>query len=286
MGTIKIIGIICILAFLISCDNQTNNNVQTTDKAVSDKKHNQNVKNDLTRLGIKGNVKVLKQEEFYRGNSDSEIGLKTGANSFSYKFDEHGNKIAEQYYDSIGMIKDKSEYIYSSNGQKSAKKVTNLDNKLLHSYQYEHDEFGQLIKINITDYEGNDKYDYYSTSKYDEYGNEILTITYTPDGQKVKSAEYTFEKNKKIKLIVYDNMDSPCAICEYKYNENGDVNKEIFYLGNNLLFEEYSIEYTYDSQNNWIKKIYSLDKKHMNSTGNASRNLGIQTITLRTITYQ
>lgn len=286
MESTKIFGIICILGFLVSCDNQTNRNVQTNDKENVGKQKNLNVKTDLQELGLKGKVKVLKQEEFFRGNSDSEIGLKTGSNSFSYKFNESECKIEEQYYDSVGMIKDKSEYVYSNEGQKSGKKVTDLDNNLLHSYQYEYDEFGRVIKINITDYEGNDKFDYYKTSKYDGNGNEILSIIYTPDGKKVQSAEYTFEKNKKVKLILYDNMDSPYAICEYKYNESGDVNKEIFYSGNNLLFEEYSIEYTYDSQNNWIKKVYSLDKKHMNSTSNANRNLGLQTITMRTITYQ
>jgi hypothetical protein len=286
MKTIKKIGTICILAFLVSCDNQTNNNAQTSETENIENKPEQNVKTDLQELELKGQIKVLKQEEFYYGNSESEIGLKTGVNSFSYKFNGTGSKIEEQYYDSVGMIKDKSEYEYSADGQKTGKKITDLDNKLLHSYQYEYNELGQVVKINITDYVGNDKFDYYSTSKYDENGNEILSIKFTPEGKKVQSAEYKFENNKKIKLILYDNLDSPYAICEYQYNKNGDVNKEIFYTGNNLLFEEYSIEYTYDSQNNWIKKVYTLDKKHMNTTGNANRNLGVQTITMRTITYQ
>lgn len=286
MRTIKNIGTICLLTFLVACDNQTINNSQTTDTENIDKIKDENFKTELQELGLNGNVKVLRQDEFYKGNSESEIGLNTGSNSFSYKFNETGSKIEVQHYDSMGMIKDQSEYIYSSGGQKSGKKITDLNNKLLHSYQYEYDEFGRVIKINITDYEGTDKYDYYSTSKYDENGNEILSITYTPEGKKVQSAECKFENNKKIKLILYDNMDSPYAICEYKYNEKGDVNKEIIYTGNNLLFEEYSMEYTYDSHNNWIMKVYTLDKKHMNTSGNASRNSGVQTITMRTITYQ
>ena len=285
MEIIKIVVTICILGILVSCDNQTNGNVQTNDAKNVNIKKDANIKTDLQELGLKGNVKVLKQEEFYRGNSDSEIGLKTGSNSFSYKFNEAGSKIEEQYYDSIGMIKTTSEYAYSK-GQKLEKKITNSDNKLLHSYQYEYDKLGRIIKTNGTGYEGNNKLEYYITSKYDDNGNEILCITYTPGGMKLDATEYTFKNNKKIKLILFDNMDSPRAICEYKYNENGDVNKEIYYTGNNMLFEEYSIEYTYDSQNNWIKKVYFLDKKHMNSTSNANRKLGVQTITMRTITYQ
>jgi YD repeat-containing protein len=285
MRSIEKIGTICALAFLVSCDNQTSSNVQTPDTEKIDKTNAQNLKSDLQELGLNGKVKALKQEEFYKGTSESEIGLKTGSNSFSYKFNEIGTKTEEQYYDSIGMIKFKSEYIYSSGGQKSGKKITDLDNKLLHSYKYEYDELGRVIKINITDNEDNDKFEYYSTSKYDENSNEILTITYTPDGKKIQTTECIFENNQEVKVLLYDNMDTPYAICEYKYNEKCDVNKEIYYTGNNLLFEEYSITYTYDSQNNWIKKVYSLDKKHMNSSSNASRIIGIQTITMRTITY-
>lgn len=286
MGAINFFGIVLILVLFASCDNQSNSNVQTNETAKEENMKSPNVKTDLEVLGLKGNVNVLKQEEFYGSNNGSVIGLKTGSNSFSYKFDENGTKTEEQYYDSIGMLKDKSEYIYSNEGKKTGKKIKDLDNNLLSFYQYEYDELDRIVKINITDYVGNEKYKYYSTTKYDESGNEILSITFTPEGQKVQSAEYKFENNKKIKLILYDNMDSPYAICEYKYNDKDDVIKEIYYTGNNLLFEEYSMEYTYDTQNNWIKKVYFLDKIHMNSSGNANRILGVQTITMRTITYK
>lgn len=284
MKTFKKIGAIYVLCFLLSCENQTSKNFQNYETNNIDKKE-QDFKTDWEELELRGKVKVLKQEEFYGGNEDSEIGLKTGSNSYSYKFDVAGSKIEEQYYDSIGLIKSKTEYIYNSLGQKSKKKISDLENKLLHLYQYEYNEKGQISRINVTDYEGNDKYKYYCTSKYDEKGNEILSVIYTLEGTKVQSTEYKYENNKRIKLTLYDNLDSPYAICEYKYNEKGDVEKEIFFTGNNLLFEEYTIKYVYDSQNNWIQKIYSLDIKHMSSSSNAKRKLGVQTITMRTITY-
>ena len=284
MNTIKLFGITLSLFVFASCGNQSTKNDETP--AITETSNiNQNTKTDIEEMGLKGKVNVIKQEEFYSSNENSEIGLKTGYNSFSYKFDNNGIKTEEQYYDSIGMIKEKSEYIYSNDKSKIGKKIFDLNNTLLHYYQYEFNEIGQIIKINIVDYENNEKFQYYSTSEYDNNGNEILTSTFAPDGKKVQSAEYTFEGGKKIKLVLKDNLDSPYAICEYQYNDKGDVIKEIFYTGNNMLFEEYSATYTYDSQNNWIKKIYSLEKKHMNSSGNASRKLGIQTITMRTITY-
>ena len=283
MRFLKILSSACLIASIASCGNQSSSEVQSMN---SDETEVTNVKTDLQELGLKGNVKVIKQEEFYKGNSETEIGLKTGLNSFSYKFNETGYKTEEQYYDSIGMIKDKSEYLYSADGKKTGKRIKDLNNKILHSYRYEYDEYGRIIKIDITDFEGNDKFDYYTTSEYDENGNEILSITYTPDGKRFQSAKYEYENDRKIKLTLLDNMDSPYAICEYKYNEKGDINRELFYTGNGLLFEEYSMEYTYDTQNNWIKKTYFLEKKHMNSSGNADRKLGVQTITMRTITYK
>jgi hypothetical protein len=276
---------IYIFSLLVSCGSETNVNLRTSDFKNIDQTKDKYVKTDLQDLGLKGKVKVLKQEEYYKGNSESEIGLKTGSNSFSFKFNETGSKIEERYYDSEGMIEDKSEYTYTNDGQKTEKKITDLDNKILQLSQYEYDEFGRLININVTKYEDNSTLDYYMTLKYDENNNEISSITYMPNGKKVQSTENKFENNKKIKTILYDDLESPYAICEYKYNEKGDVKKEIFYTGNNLLFEEYSMEYTYDSQDNWIKKVYSLNKKHMNSASNSNQNIGVQTITMRTITY-
>ena len=80
-------------------------------------------------------------------------------------------------------------------------------------------------------------------------------------------------------------MDSTYAICEFKYNQRNDVIREIFHDGNGLLFEEYTADYVYDDKNNWIKKMYSLEKKHTKSSSNSNRNPGVQTITIRTITY-
>jgi hypothetical protein len=277
-----------LMLFTTNCSDQTNNQAlgnHASNQEVQIGETHSILKTDLQNLGLKGRVKVLKQEEFYILDNGSGIGDKTGSDSYSYKFNEMGNKIEEQNYDSVGMIKDRSDYIYSIEGMKMEKHTKDLDNNPIRSRTFEHNEIGQIIKTNGTDFKGNDTFEYYSTSKYDENGNEILIETYTPSGQKVASGEYTYVNNKKIKVSLKDNLDTPYSICEYQYNDKDEISKEMFYTGNQMPFEEYTNEYVYDSQNNWIKKVYILSKKLMKTSGNANRNPGVQTIALRTITY-
>jgi hypothetical protein len=265
------------LALFGACDSRTHNTFEST----NDEPYND--RTDLSELGLKGKIKVIRQEEFYSSGDGSILGVKTGSNSFSFKFNNGGMKIGEQFYDSVGMIKMKSEYSFSEDGRKKEKRITDLDGNILNSYEYEYNEQGQLSKINITDYEDNEEYRYYSTYSYDENGNQISFITWSPDDEKFVSAENKYQDNKKVKEILYDNMDSPYAIANYEYNEKGDVIKEYYYSGNNILWDEYSISYTYDSQDNWIKKVYNLDKIHVKSSLNKKE--GVQTITMRTLTY-
>jgi hypothetical protein len=279
MKAIGKIGIISLLLIIYGCDDEI-----ITNSGIS-KKMEQQVKSDLQEMGLRGKVKVLKQEEFLKGKSESEIGVKTGENSYSYKFNNEGYKCEEQYYDNEGLISKYSQYEFDTPIRKKCKKIKDLDNNLLKEFKYEYNEFGLIEKIAITDFNGFDKYEYFSHLEYDIYGNETHSTLMTTAGAKISSADYTFKNNQKTELVIQDNMESPYAKCLYEYNQHGDVNKEIYYTGNNLLYAEYSSEYVYDSKNNWIKKTYSLDKKHMNSSANSELQLGVQTITMRTITY-
>jgi len=232
-------------------------------------------------LGLKGEVLILKQEEFFPGEELDEIGFKTGKNSFVYKFNEKGNKVYDASLDSLGNIKEISKYQFLSNGNKSSKDIYDIDDNPINSYAYEYDELGRVIKYNIKDFIN--KIDYYSTAEYDTYGNMLIYSTFTPNGTKVASGEYTYTDGLKVKLVLRDNFDSPSSICIYAYNKFHDVIKEIYYTGNNLPFSEYHIEYKYDAEDNWVEKKYFLAKKYMNSVGDSNEKIGLQMITMRTI---
>ena len=290
-------SIITLLIIIVnSCENQevikskektisSSNKIDSETIKIENKIYNL-IKNDWEEMGLKAKVKLLKQEEFLSVDNSEVLGVRTGVNSFSYKFNADGNKEQEQYLDSLGMIKERSEYYFSESGKKTKKIIKKLNGNLVNNYSYEYNNLNQLSKINITDYENGDKFSYYQTEVYDNNGNEIKTIIKALDGAKIQSAESFFNKNnQKTRLKLYDNMDIPTAICEYTYNQNGDIINEKYYTSNYMLFSEYTISYLYDSKNNWIKKVYSLKKIHMKTIENKDKQTGIQTITFRTIEY-
>jgi hypothetical protein len=241
---------------------------------------------ELKEYGLKGKVKLLKQEEFLSGINGVELGVRTGQNSFSYEFNTDGIKIKEQTYDSIGLIKTKSEYLFDVVELRKAKKVVkNSDGKVLHKYEYFYDQDQHLIKIRVKDYVDRDLFEYYIDYSFDSEGNQNGIRCKMLDGTVFNSSDAEYKNGLKIKSTVNDNLGSPVAICEYEYNAKGHVAKEYYYLGNGQLFSIFSCKYTYDDQGNWIKKIYSLDKKSMITNENMNDPLGVQTITYRTITY-
>ena len=241
---------------------------------------------ELKEYGLKGKVKLIRQEEFLSDISGLQLGVRTGQNSFSYEFDADGIKINEQTYDSVGLIKTKSEYLFDVVELKKVKKVVkNLDGTILHKYEYFYNQEEQLNKVRVKDFVDRDVFEYYIEYTYDTEGNQIGLKSKMLDGTVFNSSEEVYRNGLKIKTTVMDNMGSPYAISKYEYNSHGDVIKEYYYIGNGQLFSEFSCKYSYDSKGNWIKKIYSLDKKSIITQDNVNDKEGVQTITLRTITY-
>ncbi len=242
------------------------------------------VKSDVQELNLKGNVKTLKQEEYLASEPNKIIGKKTGLNSFFYKFDDKGNKIEESFLDKEGIPKETSEFKFLADGKKSQKIISNMDNEVVSSYDYTYNDLSQISKI--TKRELSEEFEYYAELKYDANGNEVSYSMRTMDGTLIGSSESAYTDGMLTKFTLKESSGSPSAIVEYEYNENGDRIKEIFYTGNNMIFEEYHMEYEYDDNQNWIQMKYFLDKIHMASESNQYKKLGVQTITMRTITYQ
>jgi hypothetical protein len=263
---------------LFSCSNGTQRNLST-------QKTEEIEMSELADYDLRGKVKLIRQEEFLSSIDGQIVGIRTGMNSFTYEFDNRGVKINEQTYDSIGMIKTKSEYFLDHNGVKKKKKIKTLDGQLLHTYEYWINNEYETIKVKATDYVDNDVFTYFIYYSYDSEGNQIGMKTKMLDGTVFNSSDAEFKNGLKIKSTVNDNLGSPVAICEYEYNTKGDVAKEYYYLGNGQLFSIFSCKYTYDDHGNWIKKVYSLDEKTIDTNENRSDRLGVQTITFRTITY-
>jgi len=238
----------------------------------------------LEELGLKSDVAILKQEEFYPSESSDAIGVKTGENSFGYKFDNLGNKNYEAYLDDQGIIKDYSKYYFRNDGYASSKETYNTDGKMIKSYVYYYDSLDRITKFYIKDY--NEDVEYYSTAQYNVNGNMTLLGIQTSNGTTIQTSEYTYLNGLKTSMIIKDNFGSQTAKCEYSYNQFGDIIKEVYYTGNNLPFSEYNCDYVYDKYNNWIVKKYYLKKIYMVTKDNENKKNGLQTITMRTLTYK
>ena len=129
---------------LFSCTNGTKSDLSTQQRE-------ETKLSELSDYNLKGKVRLIKQEEFLSSIDGQLVGSRTGMNSFTYEFDKLGVKINEQTYDSMGMIKTKSEYFLDHNGVKKEKKIESLDGELLHKYEYWFNDKNETIKVKATD---------------------------------------------------------------------------------------------------------------------------------------
>ncbi|HZW69820.1 MAG TPA: hypothetical protein VFF57_03050, partial [Hanamia sp.] len=120
--------------------------IDTLNIVNQNKKSKVKVLSSIEELGLKSDVAILKQEEFYPTESSDAIGVKTGENSFVYKFDRLGNKNYEAYLDDHGIIKDYSKYYFRNDGYAASKETYNINGKMIKSYVYYYDSLNRITK--------------------------------------------------------------------------------------------------------------------------------------------
>lgn len=211
----------------------------------------QNVQTDWGKLGLRGKVMRLIEEEYDKDN-------KTRLSLRIYDFDEDG-KIEYIGIDSLAN----RTYIYSKKGQLkeelSFHKQTDKQSvkELIHKYEYKKGKLkGALYDNNIITYYGNDKYNLFCNAdgqiiKLDNLQGYISTIYgYNSQGQLIE---------KEIKKNTGSNPSEYFYIKTLiEYNDRNDIEKK---------FTKYTIEnqpdtsflvnmfqYKYDIHNNWIDR--------------------------------
>jgi len=115
---------LCVISILlVSCGNNNNTILPSPSIEANDSinKTKEFRGSDGSRMGLKGKVISCKQEEYLANPANGEIGEKTGANSFIYKFNDNGNKISETYLDNEGLISQEGIYEFDSQNRKSKK---------------------------------------------------------------------------------------------------------------------------------------------------------------------
>ena len=191
----KIILVILSVLYLVSCNQ-------------SEKK------NDLTEENLKGKVKSITENTYEAVDKFGQIekgnvlvdssAVYTDDGRFKI-YNEKGNKIEENYYNSNGSLIYKNTYKYDEKGNKIEENYYNSNGRLYSKTTYKYDEKGNMIEDNFYDSDDGSLI-YKNTYKYDEKGNNIEKNNYDSNGRLDSKHTYEYDKNNNwTQRIEYKN---------------------------------------------------------------------------------
>jgi len=238
--------------------------------ACSDKPENDYDKpeNDLSKFNLKGKVKSFSQESYEVKVRNENIimgrkingGINEPDDSFSlindtfridFKFDENGNKIEENNFNSKGQLHYKLIYKYNEKG--NLFESSSFPNKYGKSKQtYHYNTKGKLTKIN---YYRNEEFFVADNYQYDDKGNLIKYSSWVIDPPKLQwQTNYTYNQEGNVIKTDDDNW-----VTTYEYDDKGNkiVEKQINKHDNGV----YKSIYRYDKDENLIEKIEENSRK-------------------------
>lgn len=202
----------------------------------------QNVQTDWGKLGVRGKVKRLIEEQYAKDN-------KTRLSKIIYDFDEKGKIRAIKVDSLFGRT-----YIYSNKGQLEQEITYQKPLKeLTHKYDYKNGKLKNAL---------------YEDDVVTGYGNDKLNLRYNSQGQIIKSEnledsvstiyDYNGEGRLVEKRIRKNNQSTSEVYVStlIEYNDKSDIERKFTkYLSSNqgdtsLIIDMY--KYKYDENDNWI----------------------------------
>ena len=171
-------------------------------------------KNDLTEENLKGKVKSITENTYEAVDKFGQIekgdilvdssAVYTDDGRFKI-YNEKGNKIEENYYNSNGRLYSKTTYKYDEKGNMIEDNFYDSDDgSLIYKNTYKYDEKGN--KIEEYHYDEDGKFNYKYTYKYDEKGNIIEENHYDSNGRLDSKYTYEYDKNNNwTQRIEYKN---------------------------------------------------------------------------------
>ncbi len=171
-------------------------------------------KNDLTEENLKGKVKSITENTYEAVDKFGQIekgdvlvdssAVYTDDGRFKI-YNEKGNKIEENYYNSNGRLYSKTTYKYDEKGNMIEDNFYDSnDGSLIYKNTYKYDEKGN--KIEKYHYDEDGKFNYKYTYKYDEKGNIIEENHYDSNGRLDSKYTYEYDKNNNwTQRIEYKN---------------------------------------------------------------------------------
>jgi len=236
-------------------------------------------KNDLETEHINGHVKSIHEYDYQRPMTDKndidplKIPLDDTVKHATFNYDKNGNLLehinnigitieTDTYDNSMKRIHSKTNYAPNYIIQEGTYTYDANDNLIEHkirtvfkdtSYSstiYKYDNKGILKE---TDSYDKNNYLYKWIYKFDDKGNQSEAAKYNDKNTFEERWAYIYdERGNNIELSLY--QDSLKQKFVYKYNEHNDKAEEILYGRYNILLHDYKYEYTYDKNDNWIKR--------------------------------
>jgi len=186
------------------------------------------VKNDLKRQKLKGNVKSVTEYE-YSAVPDAKEALKDGLRMKSIcKYNADGNRTEFTTYSADGKLQSRSVYNYNDSG----------------------------ILVDVKRYRGDGGLNVTTTYTYDKLGNESEEHNYDPSGAMFMAGKGRYDLNGN--RITYDRYDMTGHLflkSNLRYDRNGNETEEREYDSHESLQFTTTFEYdNYDKQGNWLWK--------------------------------
>jgi len=211
-------------------------------------------KNDLTVLNLNGNVKSITETVFEAIEKFGEITNGKIKYTYSFIFNNNGNKIEENYYEADGSLKNKQIYKYDDNGNMFEENYYEADGSLGYKKIYKYDDKGNMFEGYSYEADGSlgSKFIY----KYDDNRNKIEDHIYKADGSLGSKNIYKYDDNG---FQVYKKYGFNSTIKTDKYDDRGNKIETIYYWGDDKKGSKNTYKYDNDNRGNWINQVTYFD---------------------------
>ena len=223
---------------------------------------------DVQEMNLKAKVKSVRNTVYSTIEKDGKIVKDKMDDVYLIKYDKDGNQIENIVYDLNGNIKYATETKYSKPGLRTQHLFKNEKNETTTKWVYEYDVNDYLVKETAYNSSGNiDEQNNYTYTFSDKLHYTRKTIN--KDGRATGEDRYTLNNDNTIQsddflsdgkvlngTYTYNDKKQKTSATLGKSIKNWEYDKE----GNLISYNDsknfnYTIEYTYDSKNNWVKSI-------------------------------